>query len=119
MVRSEGLCNRIVSEVSKRLKDPLLGPFLGPIKWGHFTPPLFGGSEKGSKVEVLMVFKIYRYQIWLWFSWCGVKACATNCFSGLKESKKEPFLGPTWGPIKWGHFTPPFGGSEIGSNLRI
>ena len=99
------------SEVSKRLKEHFLGPFWGPLKRGHFTPFRWG-SEKGSKVEVLMVFKIYRYQIWLWFSWFGVKACATNCFSGLKESKKEPFFGVQMGPIKRGHFTPFRWGSE-------
>ena len=43
-----------------------------------------------------------------------------NCFSGLKESKKEPFFGVQMGPIKWGHFTPPFReGSEIGSKLMF
>ena len=49
----------------------------GTSKKGSFYP-ISVGSEIGSKVEVLMVFKIYRYQIWLWFSWCGVKACATE-----------------------------------------
>ena len=42
-----------------------------------------------------------------------------NRFSGLKESKKEPFFGVQMGPIKWGHFTPPFGGSEIGSKVEV
>ena len=43
-----------------------------------------------------------------------------NRFSGLKESKKEPFFGVQMGPIKWGHFTPHFGGGyEIGSKLRL
>ena len=48
---SEGLCNRIVSEVSKRLKEHFLGPFWGPLKRGHFYP-ISVGSEIGSKVEV-------------------------------------------------------------------
>ena len=42
-----------------------------------------------------------------------------NRFSGLKESKKEPFLGPKWGPLKRGHFTPFRWGSEKGSKLRF
>ena len=55
-MRREGLCNRIVSEVSKRLKEHFLGPFWGPLKRGHFTP-ISVGSEIGSKVEVLMVLR--------------------------------------------------------------
>ena len=39
-----------------------------------------------------------------------MKACATESFQWTQRVQKEPFLGPKWGPIKWGHFTPPFGG---------
>ena len=67
-MRSEGLCNRIVSEVSKRLKDPLFGPFWGTSKKGSFYP-ISVGSEIGSKVEVLVCNG---------FSWYGVKDCATE-----------------------------------------
>ena len=42
-----------------------------------------------------------------------------NCFSGLKESKKEPSFGVQMGPIKWGHFTPISVGSEIGSKVEV
>ncbi len=42
-----------------------------------------------------------------------------NSFSGLKESKKEPFFGVQMGPIKWGHFTPFREGSEIGSKVEV
>ena len=45
------MCNRIVSEVSKRLKEHFLGPFWGPLKRGHFTPFRWG-LKKGLKVEV-------------------------------------------------------------------
>ena len=41
-----------------------------------------------------------------------------NRFSGLKESKKEPF-GVQMGPLKRGHFTPPFRGSEKGSKVEV
>ncbi len=49
-MRSEGLCNRIVSEVSKRLKEHFLGHFWGPFKKGSFYP-ISVGSEKGSKLR--------------------------------------------------------------------
>ena len=42
-----------------------------------------------------------------------------NRFSGLKESKKEPFFGVQMGPIKRGHFTPFRWGSEIGSKVEV
>ena len=57
-MRSEGLCNRIVSEVSKRLKEHFLGPFWGPSKKGSFYPSFRGGSEIGSKVEALRIYKV-------------------------------------------------------------
>ena len=42
-----------------------------------------------------------------------------NRFSGLKESKKEPFFGVQMGPIKRGHFTPISVGSEKGSKVEV
>ena len=56
-MRSEGLCNRIVSEVSKRLKEHFFGPFLGTLKKGSFYP-ISVGSEIGSKVEVFYGLRI-------------------------------------------------------------
>ena len=42
-----------------------------------------------------------------------------NCFSGLKESKKEPFFGVQMGPLKRGHFTPFRWGLKKGLKLRF
>ena len=41
----------------KETKRPTFWALLGILKKGHFTPPFFGGSERGSKVEVLMVLR--------------------------------------------------------------
>jgi hypothetical protein len=78
-------------------KEPFLGPKWGPIKWGHFTP-FSGGVQKRPNFRLLMVLESIDIRLGQRFSWFGVKACATNCFSGLKESKKSPFWGPNGDP---------------------
>ena len=39
--------------------------------------------------------------------------------SEVSKRLKEHFLGPFWGPLKRGHFTPFRWGSEKGSKLRF
>jgi hypothetical protein len=67
------------------------------------------GSEKGSKLMFFAGLRIRNDVDEMGLVWCGVKACATNCFRSLKETKR-PLFGPFWGTYKMGSFYPPLSG---------
>ena len=78
----------LFSGLKESKKEPFFGVQMGPLKRGHFTP-FREGSEKGSKVEVLVCNG---------FSWYRVKACATESFQWTQRVQKGALLGPKWDP---------------------
>ena len=85
------------SGLKESKKEPFFGVQMGPIN-GVILPPFRWGSEKGSKVEVFDGLRIYSGAD-EWFSWFGVKACATESFQWTQRvQKRSPFLESNWDP---------------------